>query len=54
MGRVKGGRWTGNSIHNHPDFAWLPIGDRRVFNKLENSRVDPQAVFGALSYAPRR
>ncbi len=23
-GRVMGGAWTGSSVENHPDFAWLP------------------------------
>lgn len=53
QGRVRSGRWTGQSVHNHPDFAWLPVGDRRVFDSRENSRLDPEGIFAALQYGDR-
>ena len=32
------GSWTGNSVDDHPDFAWLPTGK---YSSAETSKVNP-------------
>lgn len=48
QGRVTGGRWTGRSVTQHPDFCWVPTGDRRDYTGRENPRVEPEQVWEAL------
>lgn len=47
-GRVVGGQWTGGSVSNHPDFVWIPVGDRGPEGTRENPRVDPRLVHHVL------
>lgn len=33
------GEWTGNSVKDHPDFAWLPTGR---YTAAQNSKINPR------------
>lgn len=50
-GRVAGGQWTGDSVVRHPDFCWIPTGDRAPWGNVENPRLDPQWVTGTIRQA---
>jgi hypothetical protein len=41
---LRGGKWTGSSVKNHPDFAWFPKYNPTGVDKGEN----PKLVFGKL------
>ena len=35
-GRISSGQWIGNSATKHPDFVWIPVGDRAASGTYEN------------------
>ncbi|MBL4848748.1 MAG: pre-peptidase C-terminal domain-containing protein [Planctomycetes bacterium] len=57
-GRPTGGEWTGGSVDEHPDFAWIPTYNTPGEDRGEN----PNLLYGKLqgilalenSYGPRR
>jgi hypothetical protein len=43
-GRPTGGEWTGSSVDNHPDFAWVP-----TYNPLGEDRGEnPNVLYGKI------
>lgn len=50
-GRVTGGRWTGSSVNAHPDFVWIPTGDRNAYRDRENPRLQANTVYEVMRLA---
>lgn len=43
-GKARGGAWTGNSITNHPDFAWIPTDPNFKLNNVMAHAVANNAL----------
>ena len=50
-GAIIGGAWTDDSVTNHPDFMWEPIGQNSANPYLDPSRVD-QIMASVLTEPP--
>ncbi|MBI4614603.1 MAG: pre-peptidase C-terminal domain-containing protein [Planctomycetes bacterium] len=48
-GKLVGGKWTGSSVSQHPDFAWLPTYNTRGRDTEENPNMEYQKVLALLS-----
>jgi hypothetical protein len=49
-GRISGGQWLGNSAMQHPDFVWIPIGDRAATGNYENPCLSATFVSQVLEH----
>ena len=50
-GRVVGGQWTGNSVRDHPDFVWIPVGNAPPQGTFQNPCINSDFVDWLLRQA---
>ncbi len=51
--RVYNGEWVGSSVHQHPDFIWIPIDDMPAYGQYENPCLDPGTIRSIIAPATR-
>jgi hypothetical protein len=49
-GRITKGQWIGNSASKHPDFVWIPVGDRQAYGTYENPCINAGFVNAVFNH----